>query len=511
VPRPPRGLLLLGVAAIVAGALHAGGAQQTQYFPHERHARLFPTCAGCHAGIATGNRAEFYPPPALCAQCHNGRVRAPVEWEAPHRTPTNVVFSHPAHDSASRAGGQPIECGRCHSATGAPAPSARMLVTRARPELCITCHAHAAPAHLAQTVSCRRCHVPIAAATGVPADTIAIFPQPATHADSGFVMSHGATARVAEVQARCAICHARESCTRCHPNAAHLPAIAALQSDRRVAAVVASKAPRWPKPPSHRDPDWIRAHGALAVDRIQTCANCHTQPGCLTCHVGEGANVVIAALPLPGPGMPGGALARTGPGGSIVGSVSATPGAGRPLAREPIADAAAPPSLNRVHPAGFATRHGNAAALSDPTCSACHQRTFCIQCHQAATRPVFHPPAYLTRHAADAYAATTDCQSCHNTVAFCRACHRGAGLQAQGRTDVAFHTAQPLWLLQHGAAAREGLEECASCHAEQTCMRCHSTITQHVDPHGPGFDAATMAKKAPLMCAKCHIGPPPTR
>ncbi len=502
-------LALLVVAATAAAARRE---PQAPWFPHERHARLFPVCLGCHQGIRTGDRGSFYPAPTLCASCHDGRVEARVDWAGPHRLPSNVPFSHPAHDSALAGAGQTLGCAACHATR---LPVARMAVGRVRPELCIGCHAHAAPSHLAVAARCPACHVPVARAAGVPTDTIAAFPRPDTHGAPGFVLAHGSTTTVDEVRARCAICHARESCARCHPNAAQLPAIAALESDRRVATVVASKAPSWPLPPSHRDPSWLATHGGAAAARAQTCANCHTQVGCRSCHAAGGAggaNAVIALLPAPVPGSPVGALAvRTAAGTVVPAQTAAAAQAGRPLAEVPIADAAAPPSRNIVHPAGFATNHGAAASTSDPSCTSCHQRSFCVQCHNGPTKAVFHPPAYLSRHAADAYAAATDCQSCHNTVAFCRACHKGAGLQAAGRIDVAFHTGQPLWLVQHGQAARQGLEACATCHAQQTCLRCHSTLTQKVNPHGPGFDAARLAKKDPLMCARCHIGPPPTR
>ncbi len=45
---------------------------QEQPFPHERHERLFPLCTGCHEGIPTGDRSEYYPDPATCAGCHDG-------------------------------------------------------------------------------------------------------------------------------------------------------------------------------------------------------------------------------------------------------------------------------------------------------------------------------------------------------------------------------------------------------------------------------------------------------
>lgn len=499
------------VAALAAGlgALEAGSQARppVEAFPHARHAGLFPVCAGCHEGIPTGNRAAFYPSPTLCAQCHDGQRVRRVEWTGPTRLPSNLVFSHPQHAEES---GQQLPCETCHTTR---TPPARMAVARARPELCITCHAHAAPSHLAMTARCPACHTTVAKATALPADTIAAFPRPETHAAPDFVLTHGGTT-TDMARTRCAMCHARESCARCHPNAAQVPQIAALESDRRVALTVAAMNPVWPLPPSHRDADWLRRHGAAAAARPQACANCHTQPGCKTCHSGEGvtgANAVIALLPVPAPGGPVGALVARDAAGVAVGVARAAAGAADPLAEVPSAAAAAPPSRNRVHPAGFATRHGAAAAVNDPNCSSCHQRTFCVQCHAGPSRPVFHPPAYLARHQADVYAAATDCTSCHNTESFCRACHRGAGLQAQGRTDVAFHTGQPLWLLQHGQAAREGLQGCATCHAQQTCLRCHSTLTWRVNPHGPGFDANRMAKKSPLMCARCHVGGPPNQ
>lgn len=505
-------MVLLALVAGAVGALRVRSqAPAAPPFPHARHARLFPVCAGCHQGIATGDRSAFYPPPTLCAQCHDGRRVKRVEWTGPQRQPSNLAFSHPDHQSDSGTASAPIDCVRCHATGATPA---RMAVGRARAELCITCHAHAAPAHLAIAARCPACHVALARAKALPPESVAAFPRPESHAAADFVLMHGAGTTAATARAQCAICHARESCTRCHVNAAQVPAIAALESDRRVALLLAGKAPSWPLPASHRNPDWLRLHGTAAAGRPQSCASCHTQTGCRGCHTGEGpagANAVIAQLPVSVPGGPLGALVVRGPGGTAVAVARSAAGAGRPLAEVPAADAVSPPSRNRVHPAGFATTHGVAAATNDPSCSACHQRTFCVQCHAGSTRPVFHPPAYLARHQADAYAAASDCSSCHDTQAFCRACHRGAGLQAQGRIDVAFHTGQPLWLLQHGQAAREGLEGCATCHAQQTCLRCHSTITWRINPHGPGFDANRMAKKSPLMCARCHVGPPPTR
>jgi hypothetical protein len=145
------------------------------------------------------------------------------------------------------------------------------------------------------------------------------------------------------------------------------------------------------------------------------------------------------------------------------------------------------------------------------TCSGCHAQTFCADCHAGENKRRFHPANFAMRHSADAYGRETNCASCHNTEAFCRDCHREGGLASRGRLDVAFHTAQPLWLLQHGRAARQGLESCASCHEQRDCMACHSTTGWGVNPHGRDFNADRMAKKAGVSCGFCHLTPPTRR
>src|SRR5690606_40598027 len=52
--------LALAAVAVGLGVV----AQRQQGFPHEEHAGLFPLCEGCHVGVASGDRASFYPPPS---------------------------------------------------------------------------------------------------------------------------------------------------------------------------------------------------------------------------------------------------------------------------------------------------------------------------------------------------------------------------------------------------------------------------------------------------------------
>jgi hypothetical protein len=67
-----------------------------------------------------------------------------------------------------------------------------------------------------------------------------------------------------------------------------------------------------------------------------------------------------------------------------------------------------------------------------------------------------------------------------------------------------YHDKQPGWLFGHGGVARRAIETCASCHAQDFCLRCHSaTSGWHINPHGPNFDPGVQSKN-PGMCLICH-------
>jgi hypothetical protein len=440
-------------------------------FPHQAHARLFPTCEGCHAGAVTGDAAALYPAAARCARCHDGGRAGRVAWQPPAPRASNLRFSHPEHREV--AGDEaPADCQACHAIGDGP-----MAVGAAEPARCLACHAHAGDSHLAETVACVRCHLPLAEATTLPAARVAALPRPPSHETAGFEGSHGAAARTG---ASCAVCHARESCERCHANAEALPEITRLAPDPRIAALERGRVPRYGVPASHRGA-WGEAHGAAATRQIASCANCHTRPSCTGCHQqGEpGAGAVaaraIAALPLP----PGAAVRAAANGATA------------------------------VHPPDFAGRHGGAAASGKLECASCHRAQQCADCHGGADARGFHPLNFMERHAAEVFAGTGSCQSCHSTETFCRDCHTGAGLGSGGHMSAAFHTGQPLWVLTHGQAARIGLESCASCHRQQDCMQCHSAAGGWgVSPHGPGFAAGRLSARNAEACRLCHFNNP---
>ncbi len=455
-------------------------------FPHVKHAKLFPTCGSCHAGIATGDSASMFPPAPSCKECHNGDDVKVVAWSAAAVRPTNLRFDHARHSRSTDSAGTSMDCARCHG--DGPSVKNGMLVARPRPETCIGCHAHEAPSHLAPTSRCATCHVPLARATTLSDSAVGALPKPPSHAEPNFISTHG----IAVKTETCATCHARESCARCHLNAATLAPIVALGSDARIARLLKGRPATYVLPSSHRRSDFPDAHGALAQMSVQTCATCHAQPSCRACHTGLLGARTINALPRGEPGKPAG-IQLLPPPLSLVATTD--PLGGRVV---------------RVHPANFTLAHGPVAATGRLDCAGCHQQTFCSSCHQGTGQRRFHAFNFVSRHAAESYARETKCASCHNTEVFCRSCHRevaGIGAGSNRRAGTA-HAGQPLWLLQHGEAARRGMPGCASCHQQTDCMRCHSAFGSRINPHGPDFNAKAMQKRNPTLCSYCHLGPP---
>lgn len=439
-------------------------------FPHERHTGLFPTCVGCHAGVESGDTARMVSiTPEECANCHDGVELTAVAWDGPSPEPSNLDFSHPEHNSQFE-----LECVECH---GTPGEEERMAVGRPAPETCLECHAPEAQEHYAyDEVRCATCHLPLAGASALPVSRIAEFPRPSNHAAEDFLLTHGAAASTDA--SACAVCHARESCERCHLDTASEPAIAGLPTDVRIAGLVAGQPGEWPEPASHELEDWAVNHKEDALRDVTVCATCHTRESCATCH-GVGRPAVAASLATARPGGPQG--------------VTITAAAVMPVGHTPT----------------FFDRHGTAAAIGVPQCSACHAERECIACHDGVRTPSFHAIDFVVRHGAEAFAERTECAACHSEEAFCRDCHTGLGFAAGGRTNAAFHDAQPDWLLAHGQAARQGLESCVACHSEATCLRCHSAKTGfRVSPHGPDFDPDHVADKSTQSCAICHFSLP---
>ncbi|MES2306268.1 MAG: cytochrome c3 family protein [Gemmatimonadota bacterium] len=472
-----RRLGLLFAAAVTLFTTPGVAQQRAERFDHTRHARLFVSCALCHAGIDAADAAIF-PPSTSCVSCHNGAVQPRVEWQ-PRSVPrvSNLRFDHRAHSAARRNRGDTTStCSDCH----APPASGWMQVRAPVAPQCVSCHTAGGGDHLTlPDTACATCHLPLAQARALTRERISAFPAPPSHQLANFVTSsgHGALAKrttgANRVAQSCATCHARDFCASCHVNASELGAIQALLPDpRSLLAPHVLKAPA-----SHAATDFETRHGKLAGTNAATCRSCHTQESCATCHSGAmpaAARALLAAAP----GRAAGAQ-----------TVARMPASHTPTWRK----------------AG----HGPVAAASNRSCSSCHQRQECLTCHvpNTARRGAFHPAGYLTRHPADGYSRASSCADCHNTGEFCQSCHNQAGVTAK-RTLLGasgYHDNNRQFFLGHGKAARQGLESCVSCHVERDCLTCHSVVGgRGFNPHGPGFNAELMLRKNPQLCTACH-------
>lgn len=488
--RAVRARVGLGAIALAAVAAAAVMAAQPQGFPHEEHAGLFPLCEGCHQGVPQGDRAQFYPSPDQCARCHDG-VEAPrVDWQGPTEHADNLDFRHPDHPAQSE--GEAIECTTCHTRAGAPrmAVEERPVVPR-----CLDCHEHRAQDHFVDA-DCETCHIPVAEAPFDRARLLAL-PLPDDHRDDGEFIRHGHGERAGADATRCAVCHTRERCESCHVDAG---AVAEIGRMPAASGVVARELPdfpaHYPVPRSHLAPDFLTTHGATA-SRAR-CATCHTQDDCAACHAGAAPGVVAQLPARADVRAPGVQLAQRMP----------------PSHEAPM----------------FTIEHGTEAAVNGASCSACHSRTMCADCHDASatgsparqsgddSRRVtggpgaFHPPNFQARHSAEAYGRRLECSNCHDSRLFCADCHASSGMSSArvpGRLGPGFHDAEPIWLLRHGQAARQGLESCASCHRQNECLQCHSVLGAFkVSPHGRDFDARRAQKRNAAICLVCHITDP---
>lgn len=278
---------------------------------------------------------------------------------------------------------------------------------------------------------------------------------------------------------RCLDCHgiktahlaaADTACATCHIPLA------------RAATLTRSDVARFPVPPSHDDAKWPgrEGHGAVARSTMTTkCSTCHAQEFCYQCHAGGTPPRVIAAL-----------------------------------ASDPRSTALSAHRPPTSHGANFANRHASLASAGTATCSSCHIRNDCLECHRptAANAPGYHPAGFLSRHPAAAYARESSCNDCHSDRSFCAACHQQSGLVANRRLRTSYHDGNRFFSAGHGGAARQSLESCVSCHAERDCLPCHSAVGgRHYNPHGPGFDAERLRRKNIQMCTVCHGASVPTQ
>ena len=311
-------------------------------------------CLDCH-GVRT---AHYSAPDTACATCHVTLAQAReltreriARFAAPesHRRP---AFAREGHGAAAQV----------RSATGPPTVAASCATCHAR-DFCVTCHVDAPEQPAIQALA------PDPRATAIPAQ----LEPPPSHHDAGFLLQHGASFQTNPVA--CVTCHTRDSCLSCHAEAPEGTAVLHVAAPGRGRGAQ----PQRRAPPSHGS-NFAEVHGPVAATVPASCAACHVQPDCLSCHRPDAA----------GRGEPG------------------------------------------YHPQGFLARHPASAYARQTSCGDCHNvGQFCASCHENAglsarrtLRGGYHDaqPFFLVGHGQAARQSLESCVSCH-VERDCLTCH----------------------------------------------------------------------------------------
>lgn len=464
------------ISAVLAGGTLGGAAEPAESrpvvlvadsFPHLEHQGLFPLCEGCHEGIDAGDEVRALPEPASCLSCHDGVDRERVDWRPAPPVAGPLEFSHAEHlEEVAQEGEEALDCADCHVR-----PDGRsMELVPLEADRCLTCHGVEPESHLDLTSDCAQCHRPLAGVGG--GDLLFAELDPPEHHEGRLFLLEVHGQEALESVNRCSTCHVEDQCAGCHVDASlqPIPQVPVAPEDWDTPLLP----PEYPEPTSHDFSGFERTHGRPAPE-ASDCSTCHTVNDCAACHI----------APLP---------------------ASAEALQERPQVRAPGV------GLNDQLPAShdspfFLTTHPVLAATAPDGCASCHSESYCAECHDAPRSPGYHPPSFGLRHSAAVGTQAMECSNCHNTAAFCRECHVEMGLQSVGRLGQGYHDAEPVWLLRHATAARQGLEQCASCHTQKDCLQCHSTLGAFkVSPHGPDFDPERAQEKNPWICRACHLG-----
>ncbi len=177
-------------------------------------------------------------------------------------------------------------------------------------------------------------------------------------------------------------------------------------------------------------------------------------------------------------------------------------------------------------------RNHRQPALNDPEyCATCHSQSWCQSCHNGVVRPLdLHGGDYVNRHSIEARRNQPDCGSCHRRQTFCLGCHERLGVVAHSSLPTSppvssffpgsarrFHPegwASPTaGAAHHSWEAQRNLRTCASCHREETCIDCHSSLpggrfAQGKSPHGLEWITSgrcqSLQSRNARVCLKCH-------
>ena len=91
----------------------------------------------------------------------------------------------------------------------------------------------------------------------------------------------------------------------------------------------------------------------------------------------------------------------------------------------------------------------------------------CSVCHPVVAAPESHAAGWLALHGPEARSDARSCTTCH-TRSSCIDCH-------DRRQNGAFAVHDPSWIRTHGIAARAAPATCDTCHTQSECLACHTS------------------------------------
>ena len=221
-------------------------------FSHKLHLAQKVACLECHQGVdqATTSAKVHLPTMQDCFKCHNGKGRAPSRCQACHERnpggrmrvsyPEGVIKPGPSLPALNHT----ATFGRQHK------------VAAADQAACESCH---------EKSSCLSCHAGVT--------------RPASIHLGNYVLTHGREARAN--RQRCQSCHTRERfCQSCHSRSGVAP------SNEKSPYVIPGVA-------KFHGSDWASStaktaarnrHAVHARRNAGTCASCHRERDCMSCH-----------------------------------------------------------------------------------------------------------------------------------------------------------------------------------------------------------------------------------
>lgn len=176
------------------------------------------------------------------------------------------------------------------------------------------------------------------------------------------------------------------------------------------------------------------------------------------------------------------------------------------------------------HGAFWVKEHRLPAQKATSNCSACHDQSFCLDCHvgggigpdmksslsrRGEYMPKTHRSDYVSIHSVKATDNPQNCYRCHES-SFCSDCH--SKTRQKGNMNIRSHRKAGSsqlynWNSDHAAEARRNLQSCETCHPDaDVCVACHRS--GQTNPHPRNWKEISRKYKDESKgrtCRKCHI------